>query len=283
MLRLHVTRSAVTLQTPEGPSETTRATVAVGVEGFRAGIIAVGDDEATLARRLAQRVTGGKQHKWLARKILSAVETRMPAAASAEPSVRFVRPGEDPFWDAKWQRFEELERVDLSRPDDARQVLLVEPLAADTWSPHLLRGVLMFVLWTSAFTGDKVWPAFRRPKLELHATGDFSDLEYAELVDQLRSLWGQQRIQLLSGRPVSPRPRTLLDVGYTATRVAVWAALLLALFFSLRAGTASWLSIAAATIAGLAVLIGRKLKGRSVYELPRRAHARSTSPAAEPK
>ena len=284
MLRLHATRSAITLQTPEGPSETTRAVVAIGIEGFRAGIIAVGEEEAALAPRLVRRLASAGQRRWLARKILKAVESRggVPAP-SEEPSVHFVRAGDDPFWDAKWQNFKELERVDLGRPETTNQVLLVNPLAADTWAPHLIRGVLMFMLWTSTFTAHKVWPPFRRPKLELHAAADFSDLEYAELVDQLRSLWGPNRVQLLPEREVAPRPLTALAAGYRATRIVVWTALLIGLFLSLRAGDASSWTLAALGVAGLAQLIGRKLKGLSAYELPRRGHAQRSEPVTEPK
>ncbi len=283
MLRLHATRSAITLQTPEGPSETTRALVAVGIEGFRAGIIAVGEEEAALTRQLSQRPAAATQRKWLARKILKAVETRGgEVSAKREPSLEFVRPGADPFWDAKWQSFKELERVDLGRPDTSHQVLLVEPLAASTWSPHLTRGVLMFLLWTSTMTGHKVWPSFRRPKLELHVTADFSDLEYAELVDQLRSLWGQKRVQLSPGRQVPPRPLTALAAGYAASRIAVWAALLLALFSSLR-GDGSQFTLVAVGVAGLALMLGRKLKGLTAYELPRRANTGRPEAIAEPK
>jgi hypothetical protein len=282
VLRLHVTRSAITLQAPEGASETTRAVVAVGIEGFRTGIISVGEDEAALARRLAQR-PAGTQHKWLARKILKAAETRgSDTTPKTEPRMQFVRPGADPFWDAKWQDFKQLEHVDLGRPDTSQQVLLVDPLGADTWSPHLTRGVVMYALWTSTFTAHKVWPPFRRPRLELHVAADFSDLEYAELVDQLRSLWGQKRVVVPPDRQVSPRPLTALAAGYAATRIAVWAALLLALFTSLRADGSTF-TLVAVGIAGLALMIGRKLKGLTVYELPRRANTARPEPITEPK
>jgi hypothetical protein len=278
VLRLHVTRSAITIQAPEGPSETTRASVALGTEGFRAGILGVGEDETALARRLCEVTANGPQRKWLARKILKAVENRgEDPTPQSEPSVHFVRPGEDPYWDAKWRDFKELEQVDLGRPDNPRQVLLVNPLAADSWSPHLTRGMLMYILWTGVLTGHKVWPAFRRPKLELHVAGDFSDLEYAELVDQLRSLWGQGRVQLPPGREVAPRPVTAFSAGYAASRIVVWAALALAFFASMRAG-GNTLALVAIGVAGAALLIGRKLKGRSIYELPRRASARRPEP-----
>jgi hypothetical protein len=193
-----------------------------------------------------------------------------------------VRAGEDSYWDAKWQDFKELDRVDLRRPDNPRQVLVVNPLAADTWSPHLTRGMLMYVLWTGILTGHKVWPPFRRPKLELHVAGDFSDLEYAELVDQLRSLWGQNRVQLPSGREVAPRPVTAYSAGYVASRVVVFAAFALAFFASMRPGGNS-LALAAVGVAGGALLIGRKLKGRSTYELPRRGNARRSEPIVDSK
>ncbi|HEY6561812.1 MAG TPA: hypothetical protein VI072_31295 [Polyangiaceae bacterium] len=283
MLRLHVTRSAITIQAPEGPGETTRASVALGTEGFRAGILGVGEDETALARRLCDAAASGSQHRWLARKILNAVEKRVgDSTPRSEPSVHFVRPGEDPYWDAKWRDFKTLEQVDLGRPDNPRQVLVVNPLGADTWSPHLTRGMLMYVLWTGILTGHKVWPPFRRPKLELHVAGDFSDLEYAELVDQLRSLWGQNRVQLPPGREVAPRPLTAYSAGYVASRVVVFAAFALAFFSSMRAG-GNTLALVAVGVAGAALLIGRKLKGRSIYELPRRGTARRPEPVAESK
>ncbi|HMJ12147.1 MAG TPA: hypothetical protein VK524_12070, partial [Polyangiaceae bacterium] len=277
------TRTAITLQGPDGPSETTRAIVALGMEGFRAGILAVGDDEPSLARKLS--AAGPKpRHKWLARQILNAVETRMPSSeAASAPALRFLRPGEDPFWDAKWQNWKELPQSDLKRAENPREIFLVEPLARETWAPHLIHGALMFVLWTSEFTSTKLAPAFRRPKLELHAASDLSELEYAELVDQLHSLWGKRRIQLLPGHEVSPRPLTPLVIGYIASRVFVWLALLVALYFTQRGDVPSSAALIAASLAGAAVLIGRRIKGRAVYELPRRTSAERSSPLAASK
>jgi hypothetical protein len=188
-----------------------------------------------------------------------------------------VHAGDDPWWDEKWQNAYSLRRGDDRRGRDPVEVFVAEPLSVESWSPHLLRGVLFYVLWTSAWTKGKTWPSFLRPKVELLADG-IDGLHYAELVDQLQSLWGMHRVVLPPGREVEPAPVTKLDIAYSAARVVWWGGLggmVLSAFFAATPEPGG-----AALIAGAAAALGltasRVLNARREVELPRRKTTRSS-------
>jgi hypothetical protein len=151
------------------------------------------------------------------------------------------------------------------------EVLVVEPLAAESWSPHLFRGVLFYVLWTSAWVKGKTWPSFLRPKVELLAEG-MDGLHYAELVDQLQSLWGTNHVVLPAGREVEPAPVTKLDIAYSAARVAWWGGLggmILSAFFAATPEPGGP-ALAAGVVAAIGLMASRVFKARREVELPRR-------------
>lgn len=275
VLYLSVTRSAVTLQGPARESETTRALVALCIDGFRVGIVAVGEDEAELRKQLVREAVkprGGL----LATKILEqAQKHESPDGRQSESDpLRFFRAGEDAYWDRKWQDPHAFRAGDPKRAANPREILLVEPLSASSWSPHLIRGLLMFALWSSSFTRYRTWPPFLRPRVELSAAGDLSDLEYAELVDQLRSLWGERRVALPEGRIVPPQPLTTSRIAYLASRGLGWAALAIsALLLVLQriSAQSSNGAVIAAVVAAVAMLVSRAARGRMATELPRRS------------
>ena len=258
-LILHVSRHRLSLEGPERKIDTTRALLALGVEGRRVGIVGVGESEEELRKRFAQPPKEPLV-RGLAAQILAASSEKLP---SETRELRIVRPGDDPFWDRIWRDPYALKAGDPTR---SREVFLIEPLAEDTWSPHLVQGLLMYVLWSSSATRDKTWPAFRRPKFELRADENLTGLHYEELVDQARSLWGEKRVALPADRPVSPRPQTTLTRVATAAHAVFWIALALSVVLN-----PSQLAVVAAGTAVLAFFVRRGAKARATAELPRRA------------
>jgi hypothetical protein len=271
VLRLNVTRHAITFQGPNRETETTRAVVALCVDGWRVGITAVGETEAEIEARFhAQPV---KPIGGLFLKLIAGTKRSQQLSESLHhrPPLRFIRAGEDAWWDSKWQDPYALRGSDSRRSQETREILLLEPLSEQSWSPHLIRGLFMYVLWTSAFTRDKLWPRFQRPKIELHAAPDLAGLHYAELVDQVRSLWGPKRVALPPGREVEPLPRTKLQTVYRVSRSMWWAALAFALLLHHSAGEPPPLAVLFAAVAVIAIIVSRVAKGRMDAELPRRA------------
>jgi hypothetical protein len=252
----------VSVEGPRGDRDSTRATVALAVERGRVGIISVGEDEAQLRARLAARprvVARG-----IAAQILAAA-----AARAEERPLRVFSPGADPWWDAKWRSPKALGDADPTRE---REALLIEPLAETTFSPFLARGLLYYALWTSRFTGDKTWPAFRRPALEVVVDDELRGLQYEELVDELRGIWGHRRLRL--PRPVAPVPLTPARTAYRASRVVFWFAVALAVVLSRQGGQASSVALVFAGVAALAVIVSRVTASRMQFELPRRRELR---------
>jgi len=265
VLRLHVSRTALTLEGESRQSETTRASVALGVDGWRAGIIAVGKDEAELRAALAEDSPESPARGLRARIVAAAGRLDV-----SKPELRIVRPGDDPWWDRKWKDPYALRKAESSRRQGPRELLIVEPLSPSSWSPHLIHGLLFYVLWSSAWTRGKTWPPFRRPKLMLLASDDFRGLEYEELTDQLRIVWGERRVELPVGREVGPRPVTALQITYRLSRTLWWAALLLALVLGRPGTEPSSEAVIAAAVAALAIMVSRVAGARAQAELPRR-------------
>jgi hypothetical protein len=113
-----------------------------------------------------------------------------------------------------------------AEPPRANELLLVAPLDEKSFSPHLVHGLLMYVLYTSRHTRQKLWPAFRRPALELRPSRDLRGRDYEELVDQLRALWGKRRVLLPPDLPVGPPPPTRLSTTARISHAVFWLALL---------------------------------------------------------
>jgi hypothetical protein len=284
VVSLNVTRNVLTVHAPSHGSETTRAIVAVCVDGFRVGIMAAGKEEAELRQEL-ERQPEPAPKRGIRAKILAAAKAREDSRSNPD-KLQFFRPGEDAWWDRKWQDPDALRAGDAKRAENPRQILLVNPLSAESWSPHFSRGLLMYLLWTSAPTRAKTWPAFRRPKLELHVTRDFSDLEYAELVDQLHSVWGKNRVLLPAEREVPPPPVTVMQVVHRLSRGVFWLAMTFALLINLATGKTSNGVILAVALAAVAVLVRRFARSRMISELPRRKDHTAPPPGSgelEPK
>jgi hypothetical protein len=260
-VRLHVSRSAVSVEDPDGWREPTRALVALGIEAGRIGIIGVGEEEAELVERLA-RTPPKNPYRGMRAKIIAASASRLPPGAKP----RVVRPGEDPYWDRTWQDSYALRSADPAR---SGEVLLIAPLDERSWSPHLVHGLLMYVLWTSPCTRDRIWPEFRRPQIELRPADDLGGLHYQELVDQLRALWGERRVILPEGRPVAPPPPTPTLRAARIAHAVFWVALLGSFLLS-RGGKPSVAALIAAGVALVAFLARRVAKARARAELPRR-------------
>lgn len=258
----------VTVEGPGRRLESTAAVVALTVENGRVGIVGVGENEEELSERLSKRIEGGIGAT-VAAKILETARRKMDPIDNREP-LRLLQPGEDPWWDEKWKDPYSLKKGDESRARNPKEVLVVRPLAVESWSPHLVRGLLMYVLWTSAWTRGKTWPAFRRPRVRLTADG-IEGSDYAELVDQLRSLWGTQRVELPADRPVDPPPPTPLRRAYRASRVVWWLSLGATLILARLAsgGSPSSASLAAAAVAAVALMVSRVLRARTEVERPR--------------
>jgi hypothetical protein len=253
-----VSRSVVSVEGPQGDRDSTRATVALAVERWRVGIISVGEDESQVRARLAARP----------RPVARGIAAQILAAAAARAEQRPLRvfsPGEDPWWDERWRTPRALGDADPTRE---REALLIEPLAETSFSPFLARGLLYYALWTSRFTCDKTWPAFRRPSLELEVNDDLRGLHYEELVDELREIWGQRRLKL--ARPVAPAPLTPARKAYRGSRVVFWFAIALAVVLSRQGGRASSVALVLAGVAAVAVIASRVAASRMQFELPRR-------------
>lgn len=275
MLRLIVSRSTVVLERTSRRLETTRALVALAVERGRVGIIAVGETESELAKRLSVTVPP-EGVRGVAEKILLAA-AKNPEIA--EPELRFVHPGEDAWWDEKFKDPYSLRHGDASRAQNSRQIFLVAPLSEESWSPHLLRGVMLYVLWTSAATRGKTWPAFLRPKIQIEVAPEISGLHYAELVDQLRSLWGARRIVLPTGKEVDDPPMTPLRLAHRISRV-VWIGALVVMVAVAQAAPGPephGIAVIAAVVLALGLMASRVLKARTEAELPRRRSERARS------
>jgi hypothetical protein len=272
VLCLHVTRKAVSIEGPDHERETTRALVALRSEGGRLGIVSVGEEEAELRQRLAEARDDSP---------LRGLRARILAASATEPAkdapLRVLGPGEDPFWDSAWQDPYALRTGDPSR---SRELLLIAPLSEASWSPHLAQGLLMYVLWTSPWTRDKTWPAFRRPPIELRASDDIGGLHYAELVDELRNVWGQERVRLPPGRSVAPPPPTRLQRAARIGGVLFWLALG-ASFVAANRG-AQTLAVALALVSLGAFLVRRVAAARAKVERPRRLTASSPADRGSP-
>jgi hypothetical protein len=260
-LRLHVSRSAVSVEDPDGWREPTRALVALGMEGGKIGIIAVGEEEPELLERLARPVETAPL-RGLRAKIVAASAASLPKGAKP----RVVRAGEDPYWDRTWQDSYAMRSAD---PAHSGEVLLIAPLDEQSWSPHLVHGLLMYVLWTSPCTRDRIWPEFRRPQIELRPADDLVGLHYEELVDQLRALWGVRRVVLPEGRPVAPPPETRMVRTARIAHAVFWVALV-GSFLLARGGRPSGAALVAAGVALVAFLARRVAKARARAELPRR-------------
>lgn len=256
---LHVSRHRLSLEGPERKIETTRALLALGVEGRRVGIVAVGESEEELRKRFAEPPKEPLV-RGLAAQILAASSEKL---ANDEKELRIVRPGDDPFWDRVWRDPYALKAGDPTR---SREVFLLEPLSEESWSPHLAQGLLMYVLWSGSATRDKTWPAFRRPTLELRADENLSGLHYEELVDQARMLWGEKRITLPADRPVGPRPQTTLTRVAQGAHAVFWIALVASVVLN-----PSQFAVVAAGAAVVAFFVRRGAKARATAELPRRA------------
>lgn len=253
---LHVSRTTIAVQGPDRELDSTRALVALGIEGGRVGIVGVGEDEPTLVERFAKPATDAPLRGLRAR-IVAAAAADLPART--EVAVR--RPGDDAFWDRIWQDPYAMRTAD---PSHARELLVIEPLSESSWSPHLVQGLLMYALWTSRSTRHKTWPAFRRPRIELRASDDLEGLHYEELVDQLRSLWGAARVELPPDRRVAPPPTTPLTLTARVSHAVFWAAL--AGSFVLPRGV----GVVLAGLAVVAFLVRRVALARARVERPRR-------------
>jgi hypothetical protein len=232
------------------------------VERGRVGIISVGEDESQVRTRLATRP------RLVARGIAAQIVAAAAARTEQRP-LRVLSPGEDPWWDEKWRTPKALGDADPTRE---REALLIEPLAETSFSPFLARGLLYYALWTSRFTCDKTWPAFRRPVLEVVVSDDLCGVQYEELIDELREIWGQGRLKL--ARPVAPVPLTPARRAYRASRVVFWFAVGLAVVLSRQGGRASSVALVLAGVAAVAVIVSRVTASRMRFELPRRREIR---------
>jgi hypothetical protein len=265
--RLLVSRSLISVEGPESQPETTRAVLALAVERGRVGIMAVGEDERKLLTRVTERVAAAPR-RGIAGQILAAAAARLDTRAR-EP--RIVHPGEEPWWDTKWHDPYSMRH---GNPGRGHEILVIEPLSEVSFSPHLIRGLLFYVLWTSRWTRDKTWPAFRRPTLQLEVSDDLRGRDYEEVVDQLRSLWGASRVVLPPGRPVSPLPVTPLQIIYRASRIAFWFALALSLALIKPGSDPPMAAVVAAAVAAVAIIARRVSKARLDVELSRRTAAK---------
>lgn len=252
--------------------ESTRAVVALTVDRTRVGIVAVGEEEADVEKRLLDFDAAAKQG--IKAQIVAAAEKRLGTTTEeAQPKIRFFRPGDDAWWDEKWQDPYSLRHGDPRRSESPREVLMVEPLHRESWSPHLIRGLLMYVLYTSPRLRGRTWPAFRRPTIELEVADEIQGIDFEEVVDQLRSLWGPSRVVLAGDRAVSPLPRTRLELIYRVSRGIWWAALASMIVLSqssLSGSEPPALAIVAALVAAVALFVSRVAKGRHEAERPRR-------------
>jgi hypothetical protein len=260
-IRLHISRTAVSIEGPDRARETTRALVALGVEAGRIGIIAVGDDEPELAARFAKPPAAAP-----ARGLRAQIVARAADKLPADKKLRIVRPGDDSYWDRTWQDSYALRSADPTR---SRELLLVAPLSEGSWSPHLAQGLLMYALWTGSWTRNRVWPAFRRPQIELCPAEELCGLHYEELVDQLRALWGARRVLLPAKLPVAPPPPTRMVLTARVSHVLFWVALIGSFLLS-RGGKPSSAGVIAAAIAIVAFIVRRVALARAKAELPRR-------------
>lgn len=261
-IRLHVSEHVVSVEGPNGERDSTRALVALGSEAGRIGIVGVGEDEPELLARLREKQK--QPVRGLGARIIAAADD-----GSERKPLTVVRPFDDAYWDRAWRDLYALRRAEFGHD---HEILLIPPLASDTFSPHLVQGLLMYALWTSSVTGRRVWPAFRRPKLELVADPALGQLEYEELVDQLWLLWGKRRVILPADRPVAPPPETRSARIARAAHVVFWLALVASVALSGRF-QGSPAAIVAALIAVAAWLARRTLIARSRAERPRRAPA----------
>jgi hypothetical protein len=259
-IRLHVSRTTISVEDPDGWREPTRALVALGIEGGKVGIVAVGEEGPAVAERIASQPQ--TPLRGMRAKIVAASANALPPGVKP----RIVRPGEDPFWDRTWQDRYAMRSAD---PTHSGELLLIEPLAEKSWSPHLAQGLLMYVLWTSPYTKDRIWPAFRRPRIELRPADDLRGLHYEELVDELQALWGERRVSLPADRQVSPPPRTTLVRMAHGAHILFWVALIGSFLLS-RGGKPSTPALLAAVIALIAFLARRVARARARAELPRR-------------
>jgi hypothetical protein len=260
-IRLHVSRNLVSVEGPDRQRESTRALVALGIESGRTGILGVGEDEPELLERLA-RPSSGVPLRGLRAQIKARAADKLPV----ESELRIVKPGQDSYWDRSWQDSYALRSADPAR---SREVLLIAPLSEDSWSPHLVQGLLMYVLWTSSWTKDKLWPELRRPSIELCPSEDLRGLHYEELVDQLRTLWGKQRVLLPADLPVVEPPATRTVRIARAGHVIFWIALVSS-FVIWSIGRASGAGLVSAFVALVAFLVRRAALARAKAELPRR-------------
>ena len=162
-LPLVVTREYVMFQ-----NERTRATVGLGTERGKIVVLTVGETADEIKVRWKSIVVTGDL-------------TDVP---------RLVLPGEDPWWDARLHS----DLFGRDEPTAHNSFLFIEPLRRETWSTEIVDVLLRYVLQLG-----RPW-ALRAPLIALELSRDFSDSEFADIVDAVRRNAGS-RVHLPPERP----------------------------------------------------------------------------------
>jgi hypothetical protein len=272
VLRLRISRTVVVLEGPDRTLESTPAVVALTVERGRVGICSVGETDEQLRERLTRELDAVGRNP-LAARLAREAEHRARGSVPRAPRMQLVRPGEDPWWDRRIVDPYALRSGEHRRSHDPREIFIVHPLAEDTWSPHLIRGLLVYVFWASPWTRMRTWPPFLRPHVELVIADDIAGVDRAELVDTIRALWGGSRVRLPPGQAVGPLPLTRLRVSYVVSRALWWAAAVTMLVAAHPEPGPP--AVVAGVIAAAALFTSRVLRARLEADRPRRSDAQT--------
>jgi hypothetical protein len=265
-----MSRSVVSLSKGGIERESYRATIGLTVDGGKVGICSAAETEAEMLERMSQ-VVEPITRRIVARALVREAEKRSGDTDALTPKLAIVRPGEDPWWDRRIHDPDSLRSGEHRRSHDPREILVLNPLAPETFSPYLIRGLLVYVFWTATLTRSRVHFRPLHPKLSLEIASDIEGVDRAEVVDTVRHLWGAERVVLPPGEDIPPLPRTRDESIYRALRALWWlsaATMLIAAY-----PEPGPVAVIAGVVAAVSLFTSRVLRGRLDIARPRRALA----------
>lgn len=253
--RLYITRAHVTLQTSVDQRITHRAVLALCIEEAEPRILAVGADVAEV------------------------VATQKPNASGTENHLTITAPGELSAWNSVWS----WPRPAPAALPDANSCLVIWPLRAGSWAPHITASLLRLML-IEARLHER--PTKRKHTIVVDFAADFSPSERTDLYDAITTMLERDGLRFRAAQYVPPTFAATRDRHQTAHLGLGMALLTLGAIMQTAAlrysayqlPVLAWVTVA---LCGLLIIANKLAAERTVFERQAKQRLAALAVAAE--